>query len=800
MRSPLTLLPLLLLAPAAGAQDLYDESVVREIELTFHQSNWWSQLEANYGTEIEIPADLTMDGVTYLDVGVRFKGNTSYMRPTTQKKSFNVSMDEFVAGQDLLGYSTLNFNNAFMDPTFMREVLFSKACRSFTSAAKGNFIHLKINNENWGIYANVQQLNKDFLEEWYETDTGDRFKVPSALHNPGNASLNWLGNNPANYQQWYELKTSDPAAYDRIRDLCNVVDNTPTGAGYLDAVDQLLNLDRALWTLALENCFMDSDGYVHKGSDYALYLDDVHGRWQLLQRDANEAFGSFSRHSWHTNGTVNLHPGYERGNPDVPLLNKVLNEPEAWERYLAHYRFIMDEWLTSAKVDPIVDTWDGMIRAEVQLDTKKIYSFQDYVTNLTSDVNQGPTVFKGLKQYVNDRRAYLTGLPEFNRPLPQLSDLRHHGTYPAAGAPVTVTVAASAPAGSQLDFVSLHYRDRGAYQEAAMFDDGQHGDGQAGDGVWGAQVPGFPAGTRVQYYVSSGLTAGSGGAWEFLPRSAELNPPSWITQAGNSTTPCINEFLAINSTVLADPSGEYDDCIEILNRDVASVDLGGMHLSDRADNLTKWAFPANTVVPAGETVLVWADEDNGQLGLHASFKLSGSGESLFLTDTDGVTILDAIWFGEQVEDHSTGRLFDGETQWVTFSEPTPGALNEASCGYRPFDQLDAGAHELSLSGVGVPSIGARLDVLIEGAPAGGTVVVAGALGPAENTTLVPPGIVLIDLQQQVNQVSLVANASGEATFGLDLINPSLAGRAFFLQAYAPSTGALSNGLEVVICP
>ena len=181
------------------------------------------------------------------------------------------------------------------DPTFMREVLFSKVCRSYTTAAKGNFVHLIINNENWGVYANVQQLNKDFLEEWYPTDTGDRFKIPSAFQTPGNASLNWLGSNTNAYQQWYELKSSDPLAYNRLITLCDVINNTPSGPGYIQAVEDLLALDRTLWTLALENAFMDSDGYVHKGSDYAIYRDDVHGRWNLLQRDANEAFWLFQQ-------------------------------------------------------------------------------------------------------------------------------------------------------------------------------------------------------------------------------------------------------------------------------------------------------------------------------------------------------------------------------------------------------------------------------------------------------------------------------------------------------------------------
>lgn len=803
MKFLLPLLPFLTLAFPAPAQDLYDESTLREIHLTFSQANWWNQLEANYGTGVEIPADLMMAGVTYSDVGVRFKGNTSFTRPNTQKKSFNISMNSFVDGQDLLGYSTLNLNNAFMDPTFMREVLFSKACRSFTTAAKGNFIHLIINGENWGVYANIQQLNKDFLEEWYPTDTGDRFKIPSAMHNPGKASFNWLGSNSSNYEPWYELKTEDLTAYDRIRDLCRLIDNSPTGSTYVSDIEEVMNLDRALWTLALENCFMDSDGYVHKGSDYALYRDNVQGRWNLLQRDANEAFGSFSRNSWGTNGTVNLHPDYDHGNVDLPLMRHLMNFPEMHERYLAHFRCIMEEWLDPARTDPLIDAWDVLIRAEVQADNKKIYSFSDYTTNLDTDVNNGNTVFKGLRQFVDERRNYLSALPEFNRPLPNLSGIRHVPAAPAAGEIVKVTVSASAPSGSQLAFVNLHLRQFGAYQITPMFDDGAHGDGQANDAVWGALIPGLAAGSRVEYYVSAGCDSASGGAWEFLPRTAEFQAPSWNTQAANSTSPCINEFMAINGDTVSDEMGEFDDWVEILNRDSTPLDLSGFFLSDNSADLVKWIFPVGTQVGVGESVLVWADNEESQGPLHAGFKLSGSGETLFLTSPDGTTVLDAFSFGVQRENFSSGRLLDGQSQWVTFSGPTPGTSNQVICGYRSFDQLDASAHPLELLGVGLPAIGGSVQIEVRNAPSSSTILLFASRGSDEIADLTSAGTVLLDMSRVVFQQSVQVDSAGVATFIAPLNNPALVGQAFYAQAISlnmGSDGALSNGLELVVCP
>jgi spore coat protein CotH len=99
----------------AGVDDtgLYDSDLIRELRLTFPAANYWSQLTQNYGTANEVLAHLEVDGVVYDSVGVSFKGQTSYMMVNGQKKSFGIAIDAFVPNADLMGYKTLNLNNAF---------------------------------------------------------------------------------------------------------------------------------------------------------------------------------------------------------------------------------------------------------------------------------------------------------------------------------------------------------------------------------------------------------------------------------------------------------------------------------------------------------------------------------------------------------------------------------------------------------------------------------------------------------------------------------------------------------------
>ncbi|MCB9367432.1 MAG: CotH kinase family protein [Calditrichaeota bacterium] len=145
-----------------------------------------------------------------------------------------------------------------------------------------------------------------------------------------------------------------------------------------------------------------------------------------------------------------------------------------------------------------------------------------------------------------------------------------------------------------------------------------------------------------------------------------------LVGTASSQTVAINEFMASNENTIADPGGEYDDWIELYNVTDVSQGLSGFYLSDDLANLQKWALP-DTVLPPNAFLLIWADEDLDQQGIHADFKLSAGGEALVLSLANG-TIVDSLSFGEQTTDISRGRFPDG-LGGFQFMLATPGAMN-----------------------------------------------------------------------------------------------------------------------------
>ncbi len=137
----------------------------------------------------------------------------------------------------------------------------------------------------------------------------------------------------------------------------------------------------------------------------------------------------------------------------------------------------------------------------------------------------------------------------------------------------------------------------------------------------------------------------------------------------------INELLASNGQGAQDPQGEFEDWIELYNTTDVTVDVGGLYLTDDADEPMRWRIPDGTTISGKGYLVIWADNDVDDAGLHASFSLSSSGEQVSLYDADGVTLLDTVRFGEQILDDSYGRYPDGTGPWSPMGYPTPGREN-----------------------------------------------------------------------------------------------------------------------------
>lgn len=651
----------------------YNVDTIKNVYLNFEQTDYWSQLTANYQSETNIAATMIYDGVSYPGVGVRFRGNTSYMQiGNSPKKSFAIETDFTDESLKIDGYNDFKFNNAHQDPSFMREVLYSRMARKYIPIAKANYIHLFLNGQDWGIYPNIQAIDKSFLEEWFLSNDGARFRATKdgtmggggPGWGDGTAGLNYLGNDTTLYQRYYTLKSNDKIVnpWQTLIDATYVLSQASVGS--LDDLKTKFDVDKALWFLACENIFTDDDSYVMKGKmDYMVYIESETGRTTPLEYDGNSTFLSNAANS------VNWGPFKNAMNVNYPLLNKLLNIPEYRQRYLAHYRTILEETFTISNATQIVNGLYQQINQLVASDSKKLYSTNEFNTN-----------YPGLISFVTNRRNYLLANAEVKELAPKILSAKYVNQagldYGKISQNEPVNIKAELENTTVVAAVNLYFGTglTGSFSKTLMYDDGNHQDGTAADGIYGAEIPGMAAGTLIRYYVEA-IANNSSASASYLPAGAEHDIFVYSvesTQASNGVV--INEIMAQNTSTVQDENGDFEDWVELYNTNDFDVDLSGFFMTDDSTELNKWALPDGTSISAKGYLIIWADEDLDQGAMHADFKLSAGGEMVFFSDTL-LNLVDKVVYGQQTTNLGYARIPNGTGSFV-IQHPTFGINNE----------------------------------------------------------------------------------------------------------------------------
>ena len=395
----------------AGA---FDPGVVRTFFLDFEESDWEQTLEAFRFTDIDVPAKLTVDGEVFNEVGIHFRGASSFLFVAPgRKRSLNVNLDFVNKNQRFGGYRTFNLLNSNGDPTMLKAMLYYHIARQYTPAPKANYVKVVINGEYWGVYVNTQQEDRDFINDWWKTTGGSRWKAPGSPW--ARAGLQYIGPNVEDYRKVYEIKSrDDPKAWAALVNLCRVLTETP-----LDRLEQALtpifDIDAALKFLALESTFINDDGYWIRTSDYNLYMDPG-GRFHIYPHDGNEAFfdpppavrGGAAR------GTE-MDPFIGSSEPEKVLLNRLLAVPSLRTRYLQYVKDMATNWLDWKRLGPLAAQFQALIDADVQRDTRKLDSYEAFRMLVERDREivgaRGPVTRISLKNFADQRRAFLLSYP-----------------------------------------------------------------------------------------------------------------------------------------------------------------------------------------------------------------------------------------------------------------------------------------------------------------------------------------------------------------------------------------------------
>jgi spore coat protein CotH len=649
------------LIPNVYSQDFYDIETINTIEIFFSEENWDQILDSLHaaGEGERLVGTAIINGDQFDSVGVRYKGASTY-NPREVKNPLNVKLDHIIEDQTLDGYTTLKLANCAYDASFVREVISYEIARNYMPASEANYANVYINSDLIGLYINVQSVNNFFLANHFQCNNNPFFK---GAYGEGGLPFpeqvwKYYGPDSTAYFSRYELR-SDYGWYQLIEFL-DVFNNSPA------MMEDVLDVDRHLWMLAFDNLTVNLDAPINMAQNYYLY-QDINGRFNPILWDLGLNFGGFCILFEHFMEILTLEemqrldPFLNITNPNFPIISKVLPNPTYNKMYVAHFKTIVDEHFSNGCfLNRILEIQD-LIDEDVQADTNKYFSYHDFRYNVYHSLGGGWNLLPGLTELMDARVTYVSSHPAFQTIPPIISDVSY---TPSAVTPNSTVWFNATVDGA--DLVQLGYKlsftDK--FEKVQMYDDGNHNDGAAGDGVFGISV--MAGYCDFYYYIYSENEE----AAAFSPVRAEYEYYT-LDVAGELV---INEFLAINDTTVADQDGEFDDWIELYNNSGNVLSLDGYYLSDEIDDLAQWAFPDTSIAP-NDYLIIWADDDEGQAGLHTNFRLYGAGEAIYLVHPDTV-IVDEVSFRVQMPDISTGRYPNGTGEFVMM-DPSFGTENNS---------------------------------------------------------------------------------------------------------------------------
>ncbi|MBP7273042.1 MAG: CotH kinase family protein [Saprospiraceae bacterium] len=507
---------------AASAQDLYDANYIPELKITFQQRSWLQQLKINKDKKNYLLASIELNGIRYDSVGVRFKGNSSYnsiSRKEKKKLPFNIKFN-YIKKEQVLpgGYATLKLSNVFRDPSYIREVLSYEIARKYIKAPKANFVKVFINDELFGVYTNVESIDKMFLQKHFPNTSGSNnlikadpdVDVARPSFCPQNAALpvlEYLGEDSVCYTHLYELDT--PYGWKQFINLTRTLAKSP------DKINQVLDIDRTLWWLALNNVMVNLDSYLGNLAHNYYMVQDSSTRFMPIIWDLNLSFGGFRfadlDRALSDTDLIQFSLFHQLENKQRPLINVLLNQPQYRKMYLAHVKTILEENFSNGDYRKRAEAWQNTIAIAIQSESNRLYPYELFRANRTESVNiDDKTRIIGVTELMDKRTTYLLSLPALAAEQPILSEPKNF----VQDAEMIVQVRAE-----KATKVYLYYRnDKQPYfSSVVMADNGESNDIEKGDKIFGAKIEAYP--NTSYYFFAENDKTGS-----FLPALSAQKP------------------------------------------------------------------------------------------------------------------------------------------------------------------------------------------------------------------------------------------------------------------------------------
>ncbi|HLP10337.1 MAG TPA: CotH kinase family protein [Flavobacteriales bacterium] len=391
-----------------NGNDFFSYPAVHTINLNFELQNYFDSLDYyklqdnETGIEHYIKADVIIDSDTIPDVGIRFRGNSSYDHPGL-KKPIQLDFNEFVSGQDYDGLKKLNLNNSHLDPTHMREKLMLDIFGELNlPAPRVTYSAVYFNGNYVGLYKAMETINKDFLETFFTNDNGNLYKCEPYM------SFTYEGEGQDAYYDNCEIRTNETENdWNKLVDFIHTVNFTSI-ENFAAAIDQKFNIQAYLRAWAANMVFGNIDTYFYLPHNFYLYENPLTNKIDWITWDLSLGFGVGFAIFFKNNYDLAIDYMPDNAITERPLSYYCLKNESTRAAYFSEICSLVKTKFSMNYLSPKIDSIAAIIRPYVEMepDTNREFTNFDFETNLQyGTVNYELLgVVPGLKSYIELRQ------------------------------------------------------------------------------------------------------------------------------------------------------------------------------------------------------------------------------------------------------------------------------------------------------------------------------------------------------------------------------------------------------------
>lgn len=281
-------------ARAQTADELFASQDLQRVDLFLHSADW-ARLRAEFHLNTYYPADLTLNGQTVRNIGIRSRGRGSR---SSNKPGLRVDINRYTAGQQFLGLKSFVLDNVTQDASGVHEsVAFAFYARLGIPAPRTIHTRLYVNNEYAGLYVIVESVDKSFLARVFGA-IGEGRRNDGYLYEfkwVDDWRFGYLGEGLSEYKMRFAPVTheskSDEELYRPIETLVRLANTTPTDRIAAELRPRI-DIPAVIRFIAAQVFLAETDGFLGGFGVNNLYLYRLEdsGVHTFIAWDADNAF------------------------------------------------------------------------------------------------------------------------------------------------------------------------------------------------------------------------------------------------------------------------------------------------------------------------------------------------------------------------------------------------------------------------------------------------------------------------------------------------------------------------------